>query len=146
MFEPPIWHLDAGKENDTTEVKTEVDFEVVSAQGTEVVLQGVPTGESESAGVAVEGGMGAGSHGGSDEQVEVESAENKTELKSEDDAEGEKEDLEVHEQVAGLAGVEAMVAESHGGSEEKSGEESVDETETNGDDAEGQNVTEEKGG
>ena len=115
-------------------------------QGTEVVLHGVPTEESESAGVAVEGGMGAGSHGGSDEQVEVESAENKTDIKSDDDAGGEKEDLEVHEQVAGLVGVEAMEAESHGGSEEMSGKESVAETETNGDDAEGQNVTEEKGG
>ena len=146
MFEPPISHLDAGKENDTTEVKTEADVEVVSAQGTEVVLQGLPTEESESAGVAVEGGMGAGSHGGSDEQFEVESAENKTDIKSEDDVEGEKEDLEVHEQVAGLAGVEAMEAGSHGGSKEKSEKEFVDETETNGDDAEGQNVTEEKGG
>ena len=82
-------------------------------------MQGVPTNESESAGVAVEGGMGGGSHGGSDEPVEVESAENKTDIKSEDDAEGEKEDLEVHEQVAGLAGVEAMEAESHGGSEKR---------------------------
>ena len=109
-------------------------------------MQGVPTKESESAGVAVEGGMGGGSHGGSDEPVEVESAENKTDIKSEDDAEGEKEDLEVHEQVTGLAGVEAMEAESHGGSEEKSGKESVAETETNGDDADGQNVTEEIGG
>ena len=109
-------------------------------------MQGVPTNESESAGVAVEGGMGGGSHGGSDEPVEVESAENKTDIKSEDDAEGEKEYLEVHEQVAGLAGVEAMEAESHEGSEEKSGKESVAETETSGDDAEGQNVTEEKGG
>ena len=93
--------------------------------------------------MAVEGGMGGGSHGGSDEPVEVESAENKTDIKSEDDAEGE---VEVHEQVTGLAGVEAMEAESHGGSEEKSGKESVAETETNGDDAEGQNVTEEIGG
>ena len=146
MFEPPISHLDAGKENDTTVVETEADVEVVSAQGTEVVLQGVPTGESESAGVAVEGGMGAGCHGGSDEQVEVESAENETEIKSENDAEGEKEDLEVHEQMAGLAGVEAKEAESHGGSEEKSGEEFVDETETQGVDREGQNVNGEESG
>ena len=146
MFEPPISHLDAGEDTSTTEVKTEANVEVVSAQGTQFELQGVTTEESEVAGVAVEGGRGAGSHGGSDEQVEVESAENETEIKSEDDAEGEEEDLEVHEQVAGLAGVENVEAESHGGSEEKSGEESVDETETNGDDKEGQNVTDKEFG
>ena len=48
--------------------------------------------------------------------------------------------------MAGLAGVEAMEAESHGGSEEKSGEESVEETETNGDDEEGQKVNGEESG
>ena len=145
MFEPPISHLDAGEETGRTEVKTEANVEVVCAQGTEFGLQGVTTEESEVAGVAVEEGTGAGSHGESDEQDEVESAQNETEIKSEDDAEGEK-DLEVHEQVAGLAGVEAMEAESHGGSEEKSGEESVDETETNRDDEEGQNVNGEESG
>ena len=146
MFEPPISHLDAGEETGRTEVKTEANVEVVLAQGTEFGLQGVTTEESEVAGVAVEEGRGAGSHGESDEQGEVEFAENETETKSEDDAEGEKEDLEVHEQVAGLAGLEAMEAESHGGSEEKSGEESVDETEPNGDDEEGQNVNGEESG
>ena len=130
-------HLYAEEENGTTEVETEADVEVVSAQGTEVVLQGEPT--EESAGVAVEESTGAVSNGGSDEQVEVES---ETETESEDYAEGEKEDVEVHEQVAELAGVEAM----RGGFLEGSEEESDDETETYGDDAEGQNVTEEESG
>ena len=129
-------HLYAEEENGTTEVETEADVEVVSAQGTEVVLQGEPT--EESAGVAVEESTGAVSNGGSDEQVEVES---ETETESEDYAEGEKEDVEVHEQVAELAGVEAMR-----GFLEGSEEESDDETETYGDDAEGQNVTEEESG
>ena len=93
-------HLYAGEENGTTEVETKADVEVVSAQGTEVVLQGGPTEESESAGAAVEESTGAGSHGGSDEQVEVES-ETETETESEDYAEGKKEDVEVHEQVEG---------------------------------------------
>lgn len=131
-------HLYAEEENGTTEVETEADVEVVSAQGTEVVLQGEPT--EESAGVAVEESTGAVSNGGSDEQVEVES-ETETETESEDYAEGEKEDVEVHEQVAELAGVEAMR-----GFLEGSEEESDDETETYGDDAEGQNVTEEESG
>ena len=131
-------HLYAEEENDTTEVETEADVEVVSAQGTEVVLQGEPT--EESAGVAVEESTGAVSNGGSDEQVEVES-ETETETESEDYAEGEKEDVEVHEQVAELAGVEAMR-----GFLEGSEEESDDETETYGDDAEGQNVTAEESG
>ena len=135
MFEPPISHLDAGEEKDVTEIETEV--EVVSAQGTEVVLQGEPS--EESAGVAVEESTGAGSNGGSDEQFEVES---ETETESESDTEEEKEDVEVHEQVAELAGVEAM----RGGFLEGSAEESDDETESNGDDAEGQNVTEEESG
>ena len=138
MFEPPLSHLYAEEENGTTEVETEADVEVVSAQGTEVVLQGEPT--EESAGVAVEESTGAVSNGGSDEQVEVES-ETETETESEDYAEGEKEDVEVHEQVAELAGVEAMR-----GLLEGSEEESDDETETCGDDAEGQNVTEEESG
>ena len=136
MFEPPISHLDAGEEKDVTEIETEV--EVVSAQGTEVVLQGEPL--EESAGVAVEESTRAVSNGGSDEQVEVES-ETETETESEDYAEGEKEDVEVHEQVAELAGVEAMR-----GFLEGSEEESEDETETYGDDAEGQNVTAEESG
>ena len=131
-------HLYAEEENGTTEVETEADVEVVSAQGTEVVLQGEPT--EESAGVAVEESTGAVSNGGSDEQVEVES-ETETETESEDYAEGEKEDVEVHEQMAELAGVEAMR-----GFLEGSEEESDDETETYGDDAEGQNVTEEESG
>ena len=131
-------HLYAEEENGTTEVETEADVEVVSAQGTEVVLQGEPT--EESAGVGVEESTGAVSNGGSDEQVEVES-ETETETESEDYAEGEKEDVEVHEQVAELAGVEAMR-----GFLEGSEEESDDETETYGDDAEGQNVTEEESG
>ena len=131
-------HLYAEEENGTTEVETEADVEVVSAQGTEVVLQGEPT--EESAGVAVEESTRAVSKGGSDEQVEVES-ETETETESEDYAEGEKEDVEVHEQVAELAGVEAMR-----GFLEGSEEESDDETETYGDDAEGQNVTAEESG
>ena len=135
MFEPPISHLDAGEEKDVTEIETEV--EVVSAQGTEVVLQGEPL--EESAGVVVEESTGARSNGGSDEQFEVESD---TETESESDTEEEKEDVEVHEQVAELAGVEAM----RGGFLEGSEEESDDETETYGDDAEGQNVTEEESG
>ena len=134
MFEPPISHLDAGEEKDVTEIETEV--EVVSAQRTEVVLQGEPS--EESAGVAVEESTGAGSNGGSDEQFEVES---ETETEIESDTEEEKEDVEVHEQVAELAGVEAMR-----GFLEGSEEESDDETETYGDDAEGQNVTEEESG
>ena len=135
MFEPPISHLDAGEEKDVTEIETEV--EVVTAQGTEVVLQGEPS--EESAGVAVEESTGAVSNGGSDEQFEVESD---TETEIESDTEEEKEDVEVHEQVAELAGVEAM----RGGFLEGSEEESDDETETYGDDAEGQNVTEEESG
>ena len=138
MFEPPLSHLYAEEENGTTDVETEADVEVVSAQGTEVVLQGEPT--EESVGVAVEESTRAVSNGGSDEQVEVES-ETETETESEDYAEGEKEDVEVHEQVAELAGVEAMR-----GFLEGSEEESDDETETYGDDAEGQNVTEEESG
>ena len=93
--------------------------------------------------LAVEEGMGTGSHGGSDEQVDVES-ENETETESENDTDGEKEDVEVHEQVAELAGEEAMEAESHGGSEEEIKEESDDQTETQGADTEGQNDTEEE--
>ena len=93
--------------------------------------------------LAVEEGMGTGSHGGSDEQVDVES-ENETETESENDTDGEKEDVEVHEQVAELAGEEAMEAESHGGSEEEIKEESDDQTETQGADTEGQNYTEEE--
>ena len=131
-------HLYAEEENGTTKVETEAGVKVVSAQGTEVVLQGEPT--EESAGVAVEESTRAVSNGGSDEQVEVES-ETETESESEDYAEGEKEDVEVHEQVAELAGVEAMRGFLEG-SEEESG----DETETYGDDAEGQNVTAEESG
>ena len=134
MFKPPLSHLYAS----TTEVETEADVEVVSAQGTEVALGGEPT--EESVGVAVEESTGAVSNGGSDEQVEVES-ETETETESEDYAEGEKEDVEVHELVAELAGVEAMR-----GFLEGSEEESDDETETYGDDAEGQNVTAEESG
>ena len=130
-------HLYAEEENGTTEVETEADAEVVSAQGTEFVLQGVTTEESEVAGVAVEECTGAGS----DEQVKLES-ENETETESENDAEGEKEDIEVDEHVAELAGVETM----RGGFLEGSDEESDDETESNGGDAEGQNVTEEEFG
>ena len=139
LFKPPLSHLYAEEENGTTEVKTEADVEVVSAQGTEVVLQGEPT--EESVGVAVEESTRAVSNGGSDEQVGVQS-ETETETESEDYAEGDKEDVEVHEQVAESAGVEAM----RGGFLEGSEEESDDETETYGDDAEGQNVTEEESG
>ena len=142
-FEQPMSHLDAGEENDTTEIEAEANVEVVFAQGTEFGLQGVTTEESEMAGVAVEEGKGAGSHGGSDEQVELES-ENETETESEDGAERQEEDLEVHEQVTELAGEEAMEAESHTGSEEECEEESDDETETQGVDREGQNDTEEE--
>ena len=137
-FEQTMSHLDAGEENDTTEVEAEANVEVVFAQGTEFGLQGVTTEESEMAGVAVEEGKGVGSHGGSDEQVDLES-ENETETESEDDAEGEKEDLKVHEKVTELAGEEAMEAESHGGLEEESEEESDDGTETQGVDKEGPN-------
>ena len=139
MFEPPISHLDAGEEKDVTEIETEV--EVVSAQGTEVVLQGEPS--EESAGVVVEESTGAGSNGRSDEQFEVES---ETETEIESDTEEEKEDVEVHEQVAELAGVEAIGEGVLEGSEEEIEEESNDETETYGHDAEGQNVTEEESG
>ena len=142
-FEQPMSHLDAGEENDTTEVEAEANVEVVSAQGTESGLQGVTTEESEVAGVAVEEGRGAGSHGGSNEQVELES-ENETETESENDAERHEQDLEVHEQVTELAGEEAEEAESHGGSEEESEEESDDGTETQGVDREEQNDTEEE--
>ena len=131
-FEQPMSHLD-----------TEANVAVVSTQGTEFELQGVTTEESEEACVAVDEGKGAGSHGGSDEQVDVES-ENETETESEDYAEGQEEDLEVHEQVTQLVGEEAMEAESHEGSEEESEEESDDETETQGVDGEGQNDTEEE--
>ena len=137
-FEQPMSHLDAGEENDTTEVEAEANVEVVFAQGTEFGLQGVTTEESEMAGVAVEEGKGVGSHGGSDEQVDLES-ENETETESEDDAEGEKEDLKVHEKVTELAGEETMEAEFHGGLEEESEEESDDGTETQGVDKEGPN-------
>ena len=143
LFEQPMSHLDAGEENDMTEVELEANVEVVSAQGTEFGLQGVTTEDSEMAGVAAEEGKGAGSHGGSDEQVDVES-ENETETEIEHYAEEQKEDLEVHEQVTELAGEEAMEAESHGGSEEESEEESDDETETQGVDREGQNDNEEE--
>ena len=137
-------HLVVGEEKDATEIEAEANVEVVSAQGTEFGLQGVTTEESEVAGVAVEEGNGAGSHGGSDEQVELESAENESETESEDGAERQEEDLEVHEQVTELAGEEAMEAESHTGSEEECEEESDDETETQGVDREGQNDTEEE--
>ena len=136
-------HLDAAEENDTTEFEAEANVEVVSTQGTEFGLQGVTTEESKVAGGAVEEGRGAGSHRGSDEQVDVES-ENETESESEDYAEGQKEDIEVHEQDTELAGEEAMEAESHEGSEEESEEESDDETETQGVDREGQNDNEEE--
>ena len=139
MFEPPISHLDAGEEKDVTEIETEV--EVVSAQGTEVVLQGGPT--EESAGVAVEESTGAVSNGGLDEQAEVES---ETETESENDTEEEKEDVEGHEQVAELEGVEIIGEGFLEGSEEEVEEESDDETETYGGNAEGQNVTEEESG
>ena len=144
LFEQTMSHLDAGEENDTTEVEAEANVEVVSAQGTEFGLQGVTTEESEVAGVADEEGKGVESHGVSDEQVDVESAENESETESEDDAEGEKEDVGVHKQVTELAGEEAMETESHEGSEEESEEESDDETETQGVDREGQDDTEEE--
>ena len=143
LFEQTMSHLHAGEENDTTEVEAEANVEVVSAQGTEFGLQGVTTEDSEMAGVAAEEGKGAGSHGGSDEQVDVQS-ENETETEIEHYAEEQKEDLEVHEQVTELAGEEAMEAESHGGSEEESEEESDDETETQGVDREGQNDNDEE--
>ena len=143
LLEQPMSHLDAGQENGTTEVEAEANVEVVSTQGTEFGLQGVTTEESEVAGVAVEEGRGAGSHAGSDEQVDVES-ENDTETESEDDAEGQKEDLEAHEQDTELAGEEAMEAESYGGWEEESEEESDDETETQGVDREGEDDSEEE--
>ena len=144
LFEQTMSHLDAGEENDTTEVEAEANVEVVSAQGTEFGLQGVTTEDSEMAGVAVEEGRGAGSHGRSVEQVDVEFVENESETESEDDAEGEKEDVGVHKQVTELAGEEAMETESHEGSEEESEEESDDETETQGVDREGQDDTEEE--
>ena len=64
-------HLVVGEEKDATEIEAEANVEVVSAQETEFGLQGVTTEESEAAGVAAEEGRGAGSHGGSDEQVEL---------------------------------------------------------------------------
>ncbi|CAH3171247.1 unnamed protein product [Porites evermanni] len=105
----------------------------------------MPTEESDAAGVAVEEDKGAGSHGGSDEQVDVESAVNETETESEDYAEEEKEDVEVHEQVAELACVEAIGGFLKRSEEEIEGE-SVNESDSSGDDAEGQNVTEEESG
>ena len=144
LFEQTMSHLDAGEENDTTEVEAEANVEVVSAQGTEFGLQGVTTEDSEMSGVAVEEGRGAGSHGRSVEQVDVEFVENESETESEDDAEGEKEDVGVHKQVTELVGEEAMETESHEGSEEESEEESDDETETQGVDREGQDDTEEE--
>ena len=144
LFEQTMSHLDAGEENDTTEVEAEANVEVVSAQGTEFGLQGVTTEDSEMAGVAVGEGRGAGSHGRSVEQVDVEFVENESETESEDDPEGEKEDVGVHKQVTELAGEEAMETESHEGSEEESEEESDDETETQGVDREGQDDTEEE--
>ena len=144
LFEQTMSHLDAGEENDTTEVEAEANVEVVSAQGTEFGLQGVTTEDSEMAGVAVGEGRGAGSHGRSVEQVDVEFVENESETESEDDAEGEKEDVGVHKQVTELVGEEAMETESHEGSEEESEEESDDETETQGVDREGQDDTEEE--
>ena len=144
LFEQTMSHLDAGEENDTTEVEAEANVEVVSAQGTEFGLQGVTTEDSEMAGVAVEEGRGAGSHGRSDEQVDVEFVENESETESEDDAEREIEDVGVNKQITELAGEEAMETESHEGSEEESEEESDDETETQGVDREGQDNTEEE--
>ena len=137
-------HLVVGEEKDATEIEAEANVEVVSAQGTEFGLQGVTTEDSEMAGVAVEEGRGAGSHGRSVEQVDVEFVENESETESEDDAEGEKEDVGVHKQVTELAGEEDMETESHGGSEEESEEESDGETETQGVDRKGQNDTEEE--
>lgn len=133
-------HLDAGEERDVTEIETETDFEVVSAQGTEVGLKGMITEASEEADVAGDEGTGGGSHVGSDEQVKLES-ENEAETESEGYAEGEKEDVCVHEQVAVLAAVEAIGEGFLEGSEEEIEEKSVDLTETNEDDAERQNVT-----
>ena len=148
MFEPPISHLDAGEEKDATEMEAEGNVEAVSAQETEVELQGVPTEESDAAGVAVEEDKRTGSHGGSDEQVDVESAVNETETESEGDVEEEKEDVEVHEQVAELAAVETV--ETTGGflegSEEEIEGESVNESDSSGDDVEEQNVTDEESG
>ena len=144
LFEQTMSHLDAGEENDTTEVEAEANVEVVSAQGTEFGLQGVTTEDSGMAGVAVEEGRGAGSHGRSDEQVDVEFVENESETESEDDAEREIEDVGVNKQITELAGEEAMETESHEGSEEESEEESDDETETQGVDREGQDNTEEE--
>ena len=137
-------HLVVGEEKDATEIEAEANVEVVSAQGTEFGLQGVATEESEVAGVADEEGKGVESHGVSDEQVDVESAENESENESEDDAEEEKEDVGVHKQVTELAGEEDMETESHGGSEEESEDESDGETETQGVDRKGQNDTEEE--
>ena len=145
MFEPPISHLDAGEEKDATEMEAEGNVEAVSAQGTEVELQGVPTEESDAAGVAVEEDKGTGSHGGSDEQVDVESAVNETETESEGDVEEEKEDVEVHEQVTELAAVETIGGFFEGSEEEIEGE-SVNESDSSGDDVEEQNVTDEESG
>ena len=138
-------HLDAGEERDVTEIETETDFEVVSAQGTEVGLKGMITEASEEADVAGDEGTGGGSHVGSDEQVKLES-ENEAETESEGYAEGEKEDVCVHELVAELAAVEAIGEGFLEGSEEEIEEKSVDLTETNEDDAERQNVTYEEFG
>ena len=137
-------HLVVGEEKDATEIEAEANVEVVSAQGTEFGLQGVTTEESEVAGVADEEGKGVESHGVSDEQVDVEAAENESETESEDDAEREIEDVGVNKQITELAGEEAMETESHEGSEEESEEESDDETETQGVDREGQDNTEEE--
>ena len=68
-------HLYAEEENGTTEVETEADVEVVSAQGAEVVLQGGPT--EESAGVVVKESTGAGSHGGKKPKVKIMQKERK---------------------------------------------------------------------
>ena len=145
MFEPPISHLDAGEEKDATEMKAEGNVEAVSAQGTEVELQGVPTEESDGVGVAVEEDKATGSPGESDEQVDVESAVNETETESEDDVEEEKEDVEVHEQVAELAAVETIGGFLEGSEEEIEGD-SVNESDSSGHDAGGQNVTDEQSG
>ena len=145
MFEPPISHLDAGEEKDATEIEAEGNVEAVSAQETEIELQGVPAEESDAAGVAVEKDKGTGSHGRSDEQVDVESAVNETETESEGDVEEEKEDVEVHEQVAELAAVETIGGFLEGSEEEIEGE-SVNESDSSGDDVEEQNVTDEESG
>ena len=145
MFEPPISHLDAGEEKDATEMEAEGNVEAVSAQETEVELQGVPTEESDAAGVAVEEDKRTGSHGGSDEQVDVESAVNETETESEGDVEEQKEDVEVHEQVAELAAVQTTGGFLEGSEEEIEGE-SVNESDSSGDDVEEQNVTDEESG